>query len=76
MEYTEFLQTKVKTVQDSGFDVQESELSDHLFEFQKYIVKKALKLGKYAIFADCGLGKSRMSLEWSSHVIQKTNKSI
>mgnify|MGYP003440111848 FL=1 len=76
MEYTEFLQTKVKTVQDSGFDVQESELSDHLFEFQKYIVKKALKLGKYAIFADCGLGKSRMSLEWSSHVIQKTNKSV
>lgn len=36
MEYTEFLQTKVKTVQDSGFDFQESELSDHLFEFQKY----------------------------------------
>lgn len=76
MEYTEFLQTKVKTVQDSGFDVQESDLSDHLFEFQKYVVKKALKLGKYAIFADCGLGKSRMSLEWSNHVIKNTNKSV
>lgn len=76
MEYTEFLQTKVKTVSDSGFDVKESELSNHLFEFQKYIVKKALKLGKYAIFAMTGLGKTRMQLEFGNQVYKnkKSNK--
>lgn len=76
MEYTEFLQTKVKTVQDSGFDIQESELSNHLFEFQKYIVRKALKLGKYAIFAMTGLGKTRMQLEFGNQIYinKKANK--
>lgn len=39
-----------------------------LFEFQKDIVRWALRLGRAAIFADCGMGKTPMQLEWAAHV--------
>jgi len=41
MNYQEFLQTKRKTVIESGFEVKE--LNTHLFPFQEFIVKRALK---------------------------------
>jgi DNA modification methylase len=39
-----------------------------LFDFQRDIVGWALKRGRASIFADCGLGKTPMQLEWASHV--------
>ncbi len=59
MDYKEFIKTKVKSVLDSGFNIETEELNSKLFDFQKFIVQKALKKGKYAIFADCGLGKGQ-----------------
>lgn len=76
MEYSDFLETKKKRVVESGFEVNENELNKNLFDFQKHIVKKALKAGKYAIFADCGLGKTIMQLEWAKQVTIKTNKPV
>src|ERR1039458_9184619 len=76
MTYEEFLQTKQKTHTESGFDIEESELNDALFPFQKFCVKRALKAGKYAIFADCGLGKTLMQLEWAAHVANHTDKPV
>ena len=61
MEYNEFLQQKIKTHQLTGFEIDENDLNKNLFPFQKFIVKRALKAGKYAIFADCGLGKTLIS---------------
>jgi len=43
-------------------------LSLSLFPFQSDIVKWALKRGRAAIFADCGMGKTLMQLEWARHV--------
>ena len=43
-------------------------ISDQLFPFQKRIVEWALERGRCAIFADCGLGKTLMQLEWASHI--------
>jgi len=48
MEYTEFLKTKQKNVIQSGFDP--AELNKFLFPFQEFIVRRALRAGKYAIF--------------------------
>jgi len=76
MDYYEFLETKKKKVIESGFEVDVNELNPMLFDFQKYIVKKSLKAGKYAIFADCGLGKTFMQLEWAKHVSIKTKKPV
>lgn len=75
-EYKQFLETKQKSIILSGFDIDESELNALMFPFQKFIVKRALKAGKYAIFADCGLGKTLMQLEWANQVNQHTNKPV
>lgn len=66
--YKEFLKTKHKSVIESGFDISESDLNPMLFPFQKFTVKRALKAGKYAVFADTGLGKTPMQLEIASQV--------
>jgi DNA modification methylase len=73
-DYLEFLKQKQKAHVLSGFDVHE--LNPALFDFQKFIVKRALKAGKYAIFADCGLGKTLMQLEWANQVTRHTNKPV
>lgn len=76
MNYSEFLESKSKKISESGFKVNENELNTYLFPFQKYIVKTALLKGKYAIFADCGLGKTLMQLEWANQVNKYTNKPV
>lgn len=43
-------------------------LNRQLFDFQHDIVRWALRRGRAAIFADCGLGKTPMQLEWAKHV--------
>lgn len=73
MDYKTFLESKVIKFDHTGIDISDHELSDQLFDFQKMIVKNALKKGKYAIFADCGLGKTFMQLEWS-RIIEKNEK--
>jgi hypothetical protein len=74
MNYQEFLLKKQKTHVLSGFQV--GILNDHLFEFQDFIVRRALKAGKYAIWADCGLGKTIMQLEWAHRVNEHTGKPV
>jgi hypothetical protein len=73
-DYLKFLEKKQKTHIESGFHIEKSELNKNLFEFQRFIVQRALKAGKYAIFADCGLGKTLMQLEWAYQVSKVTNK--
>lgn len=67
-EYIEFLNTKQTVIQESGFEVNESEINNVLFPFQKYCVKRALKAGRFAMFEDCGLGKTIQQLEWADKV--------
>lgn len=76
MTYEEFIQSKIKSVIKSGFDIDEKLLNKNLFDFQKFIVKRALHNGKYAIFADCGLGKTLMQLEWANQVNKHTGKQV
>jgi hypothetical protein len=71
-EYQQFIERKLRYNTSSGFDIHESYLHNSLFDFQKYIVRKALANGVYAIFADCGLGKTRMQIEWAKQVVSNT----
>lgn len=57
--YLKFLSEKQTAVQESGFNVEDSDLNPQLFPFQKYCVKRALKVGRFAMFEDCGLGKEQ-----------------
>lgn len=68
MDYNEFLANKRFVLESSGFDIDKSKLNPMLYDFQKDIVRWALKKGKACIFADCGLGKTPMQLSWAHQV--------
>lgn len=76
MNYLEFLESKKRPFIESGFEIKENELNKNLFDFQKFIVKIALKKGRFAIFADCGLGKTLMQLDWAEKVANKTKSKV
>lgn len=65
--YAEFLSAKATLAPPTGLS-KVSRLSRHLFPFQRDIVRWALRRGRAAIFADCGLGKTLMQLEWAKHI--------
>lgn len=67
MEYQEFIDKKRIIDPLTGLTDIPS-LNPMLFEYQRDIVKWALKRGRAAIWADCGMGKGPMALEWANHV--------
>ena len=54
----------------------EYEPIDGLFDYQRDIARIAIQKRKYAIFADCGLGKTMMILEFARHAMMTTGKRI
>jgi len=76
MDYEEFIESKRILVRPSGFEVYRDALNPMLFPFQRDIVRWALRRGKAAIFADCGLGKTPMQLEWAHQVVQHTGQNV
>lgn len=75
-EYEIFIKNKIQVFENVGFDIDKEDLNPMLFEFQKDIVKWALKKGRAAIFADCGLGKTPMQLEWANQIYKKEGGKI
>ena len=73
-DYKVYLETKKSDNTFSGFEP--IFVPDYLFDFQKSLVEWAVRKGKAAIFADCGLGKSIMEMVWAENIIQKTNGNI
>lgn len=66
--YEDFLQTKIIKSIESGMDVPIESISNILFDWQRDIVRWALKKGRAALFEDCGLGKTIQQLEWARHI--------
>jgi hypothetical protein len=71
MEYSKFLEQKTQIGADSGFDP--LWMPGSLFDFQVSLTDWAIRKGRAAILADCGMGKSLMQLVWAANVNQKTN---
>lgn len=74
--YDEFINSKSKTFENMGIDVDRNSLNPNMFEFQKDIVRWALKKGRAAIFAECGLGKTLMQLSWADEIHKHTGGKI
>lgn len=74
--YQEFLRTKHVRAAQAGFDVNESDLSPALYPWQRSIVRWACRVGRAALFEDCGLGKTIQQLEWSRQVWRHTGGRI
>lgn len=71
-QYAEFLATKRPSIAYSGFEVAPESINPKLFAFQRDIVRWALRLGKAALFEECGLGKTAQQLEWARHIVAHT----
>lgn len=67
LDYQQFLDEKRPVDPPTGI-IEPQAISAALFPFQSDIVRWALRRGRAAIFADCGLGKTAMQLEWANHV--------
>lgn len=72
--YRQFLECKSQLGGQFGFDP--LWLPDFLFDFQRHLVEWAIRKGRAAIFADCGLGKTPMQLVWAENVRRHTNKPV
>jgi hypothetical protein len=72
--YEEFLERKLHTGADHGFEP--VFMPDQLFDFQQALVQWAVRKGRAAIFADCGLGKTAMQLTWAQNVAQHTDRPV
>ena len=68
--YAEFLESKRPSIEPVGIEV--DGVSDVLYPFQQAIVMWACKLGRAAVFADCGLGKTLIQLEWARQLNEQT----
>ena len=69
--YRDFIARKSQSASNSGFEP--LWLPDFLKDFQRHSVDWAVRKGRAAIVADCGLGKTPMQLVWAQNVVQKTN---
>lgn len=74
MKYDQFIESKSQFTSDCGFDVED--LPECMFDFQRHLVRWALRRGRAAIFADCGLGKTLMQLVWAQKVVERTNRRV
>lgn len=51
--------------------VLDGNLAPHLFDYQRWIVSRALEARRFAIWADTGLGKTAMMVEWARQVTEQ-----
>jgi hypothetical protein len=74
MNYEDFIKNKKHSIGNFGFEA--NYIPDIAFDFQKYIIEKAITKGRMAIFADTGLGKTLIQLSIAKNIINHTNKKV
>jgi superfamily II DNA or RNA helicase len=70
--YADFLASKRRSVPDVGPTINPGDVHPMLHEWQAEIVAWAVRKGRAAIFADCGLGKTFMQIEWARMISDRT----
>lgn len=68
MSYAAFLESKRAAAPALGVELDRGSVAGSLYEWQTEIVEWAARVGRAAIWADTGLGKTRMQLEWARAV--------
>lgn len=74
MDYQSFLESKRHLIGDFGFEP--NYIPDIAFDFQRFIIQKAVRKGRMAVFADTGLGKTLIQLSIAKNIINETNKKV
>jgi len=73
-EYQKFIENKKHLLGSFGFEP--NYIPDIAFDFQRFIIEKAIRKGRTAIFADTGLGKTLIQLSIAKNIINHTNKKV
>lgn len=73
-EYEKFIESKKHTIGNFGFEP--NYFPDMAFDFQRFIIEKAVRKGRIAVFADTGLGKTLIQLSIAQNIINHTNKPV
>lgn len=66
--YEQFLASKRRRVHQIGPPCEPDDIKPTLHEWQRHITSWAVRTGRAGIFADCGLGKTFMQLEWCNQI--------
>jgi DNA modification methylase len=79
--YEAFIESKSFVTKSHGFEAEDKMFYLHdrtkePFEFQREVVKWALRRGRAAIFADTGLGKTAMQISWAQAVHSYTGNRV
>lgn len=72
--YQDFIARKAVSAEPAGFVAHLT--GSPMFPFQRATVEWALQLGRAAIFADTGLGKTIMQLSWAAAVVEHTGRPV
>ncbi len=72
--YDALITSKIRKPLTLGFEV--DALNPKLFAFQDWLVRWALRVGRCAMFAECGMGKTPMQLEWAWRVHLHTGGNV
>jgi superfamily II DNA or RNA helicase len=73
--YSDFVESKLQHAPPTGL-ASIPTLAEYLFPHQRDLVTWALRRGRCAIFADTGLGKTAIELEWARHVAAHTGGDV
>jgi superfamily II DNA or RNA helicase len=63
--YAEFLARKQARVEKPGREAAASDIHPMLHDWQNELVRWAVRTGRAALWADTGMGKTVMQLEWA-----------
>lgn len=74
MEYLDFINSKKHSIGDFGFSA--NFIPDCAFDFQKFVIEKAIRKGRTALFLDTGLGKTLVQLAIAKNIVNHTNKKV
>lgn len=74
LDYDKFIAAKSKCRVQSGFEP--LEIKAPLFDWQKSVVRWAIRNGCAALFEECGLGKTLQQLEWARQVSEHTKSPV
>lgn len=72
MSYADFLAAKAEHNWQHGPDIDTTNVHPMLHRWQQDVTAWAVRTGRAAVFADCGLGKTFVQLQWARLVADRT----
>ena len=73
-DYQKFLESKRHSIGNFGFKA--NYIPDIAFDFQEFVIEKAIQKGRIAVFLDTGLGKTLVQLSIAKNIVNHTNKKV